>query len=1724
MRAIVAAISILFVALFVIGFPRSRSAAAPPPHIRPHVVQTGQEQQPAPSELRILQAEAPEQPAPPGVLLVENNPQYPQDGQSHVQSINRFHGLTHRFAVAPRPISRHARQGAINPNNVTTSGPNTTGINRWWTYEGDGIGGVGRYLVNVASGNLVVQARDMAISHRGVELSLQRTYNSSSQHDYVLPNGTDGSGLDNYGDGWTNTFDAHIAFNDLTDTQCTSSGTGSSVFDVAGARYDYAFRYNVTTHICNYVPPPGQFATLTVSGDGLTYYWTKKSGTKYAFHSPIAQFPGNDGRLLRIWGRNQNASLAFSYCYDGGSGNTSDHLNAVLIKPETSSSTSCTTVNGNALMLFSDFSVTGGTRRLLSTLIWPDGTQVTYNYDTSGRLIKANEPANNSANIKLHQWYSYYSGGHLLSQVNGGRWSASNGTDGGYLQLSYLSTGLTSVQYYGFINPTISDGTGTSALQTSKPSTYGTLPGAPYRTVTFAFPNSSPSPAPAPYPQPSTSPYCTSAGNTPLYDSDGHENIYCFDSSNRVVQTDAWTGSQWLVSSVAWDASNNPVKAIDVRGKVADYAYDANGNTIAVGLPQVTTSAGTFRPTSMYVYDGSNNLVNYCDPVYVGNRGYVQGSSSPPSTSICTPQSGVISYTYPQPGPGYEPLGELTGVRTAGNGSAPNGYLNTIAYPAPGSSDFGQPISMIGDSFSQAAPLPSASPAIQGAIQPKETFVYDTYGNMICSSSGQGVSVRQFDTANREVAAADADDNGVVVNRASCPANPSPGPTASTAAFRTYFPNGQIKQTQNSPQYANSTADAMTYDEDGDLTSVTTWTGGVQTTKQMWYDAADRLVEVQEPSDSRTWTPAPSASPPYNNPMPYDLSGPLLTRYFYDLAAGGTVGIGSVTGLQAHGGLYKTVLYLPNGTGYSWQDKNGNAFDSLDRPVAGYKYAPGDTTLHSSAATYDGGGYLGLENHACNEATECQDTTFDDLARALQVSFSGGNGEPTRTYVYDPDGRIASVTSSVYGTQAYVYDAEGHVVTSTEASSGGVTSPATLTYEYYANGWKKDLQVSSSAWTQSSSSPAFVYFYRSDGKLAGERFNHSPDAARDFTWTYTAAGRPMSSTDPYLSPAHTYTYDAFGRLQSYSLAAGSYSSIQYDDEGEMTSFSDGTGATPIVYNVRGEIASFAATAVQYNPDSGYTSSAYRQQSAYGAAVTQGFLCVRISQLQISCHYGDNDSNSADPKEGVRTSFTSGADLGNNANWGYDSAGRQNSTGGCNAGGTQCGSYTRLFDVENHTVEQDYTNWPVAYSSTCVGIHVWQGTACLGGLRVQYGWGPNGHPITIGSTLITPWSASSPNPTPPPASQVQRSTLHWDGNVLLFTTNSNSTPQVEDIKVGSLADLTPLDSNYTRLTVWDRDTSGRVVSAHNDSTGSGTVGFAAWQTGDGGLQAHKYSFGMASVTGSTNYRGPTTFSGGVDLANNTNLVGRGGLIADPRPDGITDSYSAIQGVRTYDSQQNAWTTPDALPGLAVDPQSQKAYTWNRNNSVSYSDPTGYYPGIGNQGGSSVIFDPNSETSWSTNNAATAHDLSALRNYMTFVQVWALDFRVLALRASGGGLNASTSVSDLIAYDGNNGPTSGTIPEHYDFLRMMKVPTYTRVWNQHNLSYDFSLTIGSRTSYLTSEFDTSYNYIWNCTWTDTSTNPPTEGLYGSENGRIVLQIEDPLKADHAIEDFVIIEGLL
>ena len=614
---------------------------------------------------------------------------------------------------------------------------------------------------------------------------------------------------------------------------------------------------------------------------------------------------------------------------------------------------------------------------------------------------------------------------------------------------------LSSVQYYGIDNFAPSDGTGT-LLQPSMPSGLQV-----WLTENVSGYN----------------------GKTTITDSDNHSRAWTYDALWRVTQTQAWASSSYaLTSSAAWDTYDDLTASVDPRGNETDYAYDANGNTLAVAKPSVTTNAGGLRPTATFSYDAFNNVVSYCDPVYNTTNSWYNPANPPPT---CPNIAGATRYTYSYPT--WEPFGIVTDSYT------PLGSHKHFTYDA---NNYGLPISVADDGFTQEN---------GSTIAPTQLFSYDGFGNLVCYSKlqdGAGTHWYRltYDSLNRRTAVADPDDATLSV--AACPNAGVPGSYVVTNTG--YYNDSSVAFIQTPAEHAGGFTPTYQYDSDGDQVSSTQDYGGAPGTKQSFYDGDDRLVEVIEPTNDN-W-----------NIYPW------LTRYIYDLTQGGSVSMQYGSAYTAYGNLYKTQrlvpgtlvtfdpgsstltvnaqnatrqslaraagtsspkptatpsaaisafrarVFKPSGANHlqssagivrlnssrsaatnaraalarpmlaegsvpsgSWYDVSGSGFDGLDRKVAGYKYIPGENTISTDAFQFDQSSSYDAPGLLVDETTPVGDVksySYDNDGNQTAVAFANSTASTFtagRNYSVDPDGRTASVGNAQFGTWQYKYDQDG---------------------------------------------------------------------------------------------------------------------------------------------------------------------------------------------------------------------------------------------------------------------------------------------------------------------------------------------------------------------------------------------------------------------------------------------------------------------------------------------------------------------------------------------------------------------------------------------------------------------------------------------------------------------------------------------------------------------------
>jgi YD repeat-containing protein len=1385
--------------------------------------------------------------------------------------------------------------------------PSTTGLTHYWAYEQHPVPGVGTAYVNVGNGNLVLPVIDFSIPERGVVLSFTRTYNSQSQHD---SSGTDGSTPSVFGNGWTNNYDIHLAYN--------ATYNVISVYDVDGARYDYTANGQG-----GWVAPPGQFAALTFDSTNCTYDWTQKDGSTYFFEPPLQVggecstiAAGYLGRLVAIGGRNSNNSVTLTYLWANGDASNPENLTEIQVAHS----------DGQQLILTFGPAYEGSGPTELSSIQRPDGLEDTYTYDQSGDLTSVTEPASEAGycegphphpysvegdwtcqNIAGVQAYDYASGAYsyLLRDVYSPNYVVSTGNVGADIMFCFDASQecqnapqgrqTTGIVDSANVNFTPSDGM-SAVLQSAYASGM-----QPFRYESFSG-------------------YGT--GTIDVDDSDGHARIWTLDGLWRPAMlqecTNSCNGSGWLVSYAAWDANNDLVASTDVRDYETDYAYDASGNLVAMAAPSITTSAGEFRPTTLYSYDANNNVTAACDPVETNLLSENWSENVPTGDSLCpTGHSGVVTYAWNYDDE-YEPYGQLSVITTA------NGYTYDVEYAiGPQQGDFGLPTEVAGAQITQDDTTQRT---------PQQSLSYDSYGNVVSEANGVGTASATYDDMNRITSMTDPDGEPTVVG---------------------YYPNGLLAGYETPSQVVQDESDSNTiattydYDLDGNQIMAYSYTGGysggsgstslaTQSARTSYvYDGEDRLVEVIEPQDNLSFAPSgtPQTDDLYTNAW--------ATRYLYDLSQDGNLTRPTFDGqpVMAHGNMYETQELLPPLSGETtvsetqsgptptpiantqFQETKGIAYDALDRPTAMLRYEIGGSALEQQMMRYDvTPDSTGMLSSHCNALAICGTLKYDARGQAMSVTYSDGQ-TPSESFEYDPDGRTASIASSTFGTQAYAYDADGNVTYSQEPSGGGLTSPAGITYHYYADDLRASLDVSSSGLTQAG---LFQYDYRTDGMLKQLVVQDSADSTVgtiDIDYTYDNAGLVQSRTESGGGGTPQSTVGCqnpcqTGLVPSMDETQYQYSNVSYNGQSSYQlsgiQYATDSASLPVTewlsnieWDWQGNIleeelnqkvgTSGSSTATR---DATYEVDNNGRLTGMSRAVTEyyanGFGIPNMSS---------GGSETWDARNGVPTSSESGT-------FTFDAAGRLSQE--VIAGRTM----TATYDAENHLLGEDWSD---------IGLS-------------SYQWGPDGLPIEIGSQQQD--------------GSLALDTLHYDGGQLLFTTNAQG--EVDDIKVGTIGDITPLDPGFTGLTLTDRDASGEAEACHNATGGAGNGVDAPWRGARYGLPELPAYTSACSMQGEsapgwstawTKYPTATlwTQEGTSDLFNSSlgvEQVGHGGVLGMPRMDGFTDGFTTFQGVRTFDGNLGTWMEPDAYGGNAATPASGQSFEYNSNNPLVYGDVNGY----------------------------------------------------------------------------------------------------------------------------------------------------------------------------------------
>jgi len=230
--------------------------------------------------------------------------------------------------------------------------------------------------------------------------------------------------------------------------------------------------------------------------------------------------------------------------------------------------------------------------------------------------------------------------------------------------------------------------------------------------------------------------------------------------------------------------------------------------------------------------------------------------------------------------------------------------------------------------------------------------------------------------------------------------------------------------------------------------------------------------------------------------------------------------------------------------------------------------------------------------------------TYNTFNQLLTVSMTrpkvpanGTNVTQTRTFVYDTNQRVQSVTNPENGTTSYTYNADGTMNTKTDAKgqvlsylydslgrltqvkNGGIVL---RTFTYDANGWGQNLAGRVARVDYGGGKWSELYSYHPAGGRIAKRLSYTYSVAQsqatqnlDAFWSYNTAGQvtgvkypdttildSFANPQPVTGDTFTYNYDPMGRPKDLTIAPGDgsipYQAAQgatYGPAGELTSLS-----------------------------------------------------------------------------------------------------------------------------------------------------------------------------------------------------------------------------------------------------------------------------------------------------------------------------------------------------------------------------------------------------------------------------------------------------------------------------------------------------------------------------------------------------------------------------------------
>lgn len=212
-----------------------------------------------------------------------------------------------------------------------------------------------------------------------------------------------------------------------------------------------------------------------------------------------------------------------------------------------------------------------------------------------------------------------------------------------------------------------------------------------------------------------------------------------------------------------------------------------------------------------------------------------------------------------------------------------------------------------------------------------------------------------------------------------------------------------------------------------------------------------------------------------------------------------------------------------------------------------------DPTSATRSQRYDGDGNL---SGSTDRRGGTDAAVFDDRGNITSATDENGI---TRSATFDAQNRMTSMTDPATGTETYTYIGNDRLPSSVVDVTG-----ATTTFELAGGLITR---------TTDPDGVAMEYSYDGHRRRIAETIAPGTSVEATTTYTYDAAGRTLTTTDP-LGNVTAKAYDGSGRLVSETDPLGNITSFEYDAVGRLLATTDPTGAVSRrTYDTSGRLAS-----------------------------------------------------------------------------------------------------------------------------------------------------------------------------------------------------------------------------------------------------------------------------------------------------------------------------------------------------------------------------------------------------------------------------------------------------------------------------------------------------------------------------------------------------------------------